>query len=472
MAAISSAGIGSGLDVKSIISQLMAIEQQPKDKLAADASKIQTQISEVGKVTSALSTLRDVSYKLSSSSFWNQTTATSSSSDITVTSDTTALAAKYSVAVQQLASSQSVMGGTTFASSTALVGSGTMTIQMGTWGTGQTSFTASTTSPSSASITVAATDTVETLRDKINAADIGVSASILSDSSGARLVMRSDSTGATNAFRVTTSGASGGVATLGYDPSSGINSATRTQTASNATATIDGVSVSSSSNTFTNVMSGVSFTANAVTSTAATVTVATDTDTIKTKLQEFATAYTALNSLVATDTKYDATTKKAGPLQGDSSIVGIQTKMRSLLAATSTASSTYSRLSDAGLELQRDGSLTLNSTKVDSALSNFSQMKALFVDNTNTASNAEGFGKQFYDSIYSMTTLGGSVNARSTALSDKLARNQKSQEAMTARLALTQKMLEAQYGALDSRMASFNGLSSYVTQQVTQWNKA
>jgi flagellar hook-associated protein 2 len=213
-------------------------------------------------------------------------------------------------------------------------------------------------------------------------------------------------------------------------------------------------------------------TSSTVTSTPVTLTVATDTATIKTKLQEFATAYTALNSLVATDTKYDATTKKAGPLQGDSSIVGIQTRMRSLLGATSTASTTYSRLSDAGLELQRDGSLSLNSTKVDSALSNFSQMKALFVDNTSTATSAEGFGKQFYDSIYSMTTLGGSVNARSTALSDKLSRNQKSQDAMTARLAQTQKALEAQYGALDSRMATFNGLSSYVTQQVTQWNKS
>ena len=143
-----------------------------------------------------------------------------------------------------------------------------------------------------------------------------------------------------------------------------------------------------------------------------------------------------------------------------------------LLAATSTASTTYSRLSDAGLELQRDGSLNLNSTKVDSALSNFSQMKALFVDNPTTSASAEGFGKQFYDSTYSMVTLGGSVSTRATALGDKLARNQKSQDAMTARLALTQKMLESQYGALDKQMASFNGLSSYVTQQVTQWNKA
>ena len=470
MATISSAGIGSGLDVKTIISQLMAIEQQPKDQLAAAATTIQTQISEVGKVTSALSTVKDLSSKLSSSTFWNQTTASSSSTAVSVTSISTALAANYSVEVQQLASSQSLMAGQTFTSSTAAVGTGTLNIEMGTWGTGQTTFTAASV-PSSAAITVDSTDTVESLRDKINAAGIGVSASILTDSSGARLVVRSTSSGAANGFRVTPSGATGGVATMGYDPSHAVTGATQTKAAADAKATIDGVSVTASSNNFANVMDGVSLTANAVTTAAATVTVTNDTATIKTTLQSFATAYTALNSLIATDTKYDATTKKAGPLQGDSTIVDVQTRMRTLLGATSTASSAFSRLSDAGLELQRDGSLTLNATKVDNALANISQMKALFVDNTSTSTSGEGFGKQFYDTAYSMLTTGGSINSRSTALSDKLLRNQKSQDAMDARLAQTQKMLEAQYGALDTRMASLTGLSSYVTQQVTAWNK-
>ena len=470
MATISSAGIGSGLDVKSIITQLMAIEQQPKDQLVTAATKIQTQISEVGKVTSALSTLKDLSSKLSSSTFWNQTTASSSSTAVSVTSSSTALAANYSVEVQQLASSQSLMAGQTFTSSTAAVGTGTLNIEMGTWGTGQTTFTAASV-PSSAAITVDSTDTVESLRDKINAAGIGVSASILTDASGARLVVRSTSSGAANGFRVTPSGATGGVATMGYDPSHAVTGATQTKAASDAKATIDGVSVTASTNTFANVMDGVSLTANALTTTAATVTVTNDTTTIKTTLQSFATAYTALNSLIATDTKYDSTTKKAGPLQGDSTIVDVQTRMRTLLGATSTASSAFSRLSDAGLELQRDGSLTLNATKVDNALANISQMKALFVDNTSTSTSGEGFGKQFYDTAYSMLTTGGSINSRSTALSDKLQRNQKSQDAMDARLAQTQKMLEAQYGALDTQMASLTGLSSYVTQQVAAWNK-
>ncbi len=471
MATISSPGLGSGLDVASIVSQLMVIESQPKTQLATAATKIQTQISEVGKVTSALSKLRDLSSKLSSNSFWQQTVATSSSSDVSVTSSSSALAANYSVAVQQLASSQALIGGQSFSSSTAAVGAGTLTIELGSWGTNQTTFTAASV-PSSASITVGATDTVETLRDKINAAGIGVTASILSDASGARLVMRSKSTGASNAFRTSVSGATGGVASLGYDPSSGVTGATQTKAAADAKATVDGVAVTSSTNTFANVLDGVSLIANAVTTSSANVTVASDTATLKKAMQDFAAAYSELNALISTDTKYDAANRKAGPLQGDSSIVAVQTSMRGLLSASSSASSSYARLSDAGFELQRDGSLTVNATKLDNAVSNFGQLKALFVDNPSNVASAEGFGKQFYDKAYSMLTTGGLINARSTALTDKLQRNQKAQDVLDQRLAQTQVRLQKQYSALDTRIASLNGLSTYVTQQVAQWNKA
>jgi flagellar hook-associated protein 2 len=471
MATISSPGIGSGLDVASIVSQLMAIESQPKTNLVKAATKIQTQISEVGKVTSALSKVRDLSLKLSSNSFWQQTVATSSNADISVTSSNSALAANYSVAVQQLAGSQALIGGQSFSSSTAAVGTGTLTIEMGSWGPNQTTFTAAST-PSSASIAVDATDTVATLRDKINAAGIGVTASILSDASGARLVMRSASTGASNAFRTSVSGATGGVATLGFDPSSGVAGATQTKAAADAKATVDGVSVTSNTNTFANVLDGVSFTANAVTTSPANVTVSSDTATMKKVMQDFAAAYSDLNALIATDTKYDAANNKAGPLQGDSSVVDVQTSMRALLSASSSASSSYARLSDAGFELQRDGSLTVNSTKLDNALSNFAQLKALFVDNPSSVASAEGFGKQFYDKTYSMLTTGGLINARSTALSDRLQRNQKAQDQMDQRLAQTQARLTKEYGALDTRISSLNGLSNYVTQQVAQWNKA
>jgi flagellar hook-associated protein 2 len=259
---------------------------------------------------------------------------------------------------------------------------------------------------------------------------------------------------------------------MGYDPSTQVTGATQTSAAADANATINGVSVTSSSNIFSNVMDGVSLTANAVTTAAATVSVSADTATIKTTLQSFATAYSALNSRIATDTKYDSTSKQSGPLQGDSTVVGVQTSLRTLLGATSTASSAFSRMSDVGFQVQQDGSLTLNSTTADNALTNLSQMKALFVGNTSTSTSAQGFAQQFYNATYNMLTIGGSVNSHSSALSDRLQRNRNQQDAMDVRLARTQAMLEAQYGALDTQMASMNSLSSYVTQQVAQWAKS
>ena len=243
MATISSPGIGSGLDVRSIITQLMAIERQPKDKLAADATKIQTQISEVGKISSAVAKLRDLSAKLSASSFWQQTSAASSNAAVSVSTNSNALAAAYAVQVQQLASAQSLVAGHTFAASTAAVGSGTLTLELGTWGTGQSSFAPRlpASAASSVDINVLATDTVETLRDKINASGAAVAASVMTDATGARLVLRSKETGLSNGFRVQTSGATGALASLGYDPSSGVTAATQTTAAANALATIDGV---------------------------------------------------------------------------------------------------------------------------------------------------------------------------------------------------------------------------------------
>jgi flagellar hook-associated protein 2 len=472
MATISSPGIGSGLDVNSIITQLMAIERQPKDKLVSDATKIQSQISEVGKITSAISKLRDLSSKLSGTTFWNQTKAGSADPSVGVATTSNALAANYSVEVSKLASGQSVIAGQVFSSSSAAVGTGTLNIDMGTWTT-SSSFTA-TGASTSTSISVDSTDTVATLRDKINAAGIGISASILTDANGARLVMRSTSTGIANAFKVSVSGGTGGLTTLAYETANdttNTSSATRTKTASNAAATVDGVAVSSTTNTFADVLDGVTLTANAVTSSAVAVVVSSDTDSIKKTLQDFATAYSDLNKLIATDTRYDAAAKKGGPLQGDSAVIGVQSRMRSLLGATSSASSTYSRLSDAGFELQRDGSLNVNATRLDGALANLSQLKALFVNNASNTSSGEGFGQQFYDTTYAMTTVDGTLTSRADGLNAKLKRNQQSQDDQDERLTRTQARLQKQYSALDAQLGSLNSLSSYVSQQVAQWNK-
>lgn len=469
MATISSPGIGSGLDVSSIITQLMAIERKPLDNLQTAEKSIQTQISEVGKIKSALSKLRDASSKLTSSTFWAQTTGKSSDSAVSVATGGSAAAGTYSVQVTSLAAAQSIAS-PTFASKDATLSAGTLHIELGTWGTNQTSF-APKAGATAVDVTVEATDTLATVRDKINASGAGVTAAILNDASGARLVIRSKDTGAENAFRTTVTPTGGTLDGLAYDPSAGIAGATRAQAAADAVATINGLAVRSASNTMTDVVDGVTLTLNSVTTTASTVTVAPDTETIKTTLKDFAKAYSELSTLIATDTKYDATNKKAGPLQGDGAVTGLLNRLRSTLGRTSGASTAFARLSDIGFEQQRDGTLTVNETKLGKALSDLTQLKAAFSASA-VDDSLDGFATRFREMADEVLGADGSLSTRAQGLADKLDRNQDAQDRLEQRLTQTQARLEKQYSDLDAKLGALNSLSTYVTQQVTTWNKA
>jgi flagellar hook-associated protein 2 len=195
---ISSAGIGSGLDVNAIISSLMGVESQPLTLLQNKASTVSTEISAVGQIQSLTSTLADKADALASSSLWTQTTSASADTSV-VTADTstgTADPGDYSVSVQQLAQGQTVTSGA-LASASSTLDSGTLTIQLGTWtaGSGNTppTFADQANSPP-VSITIGAGDTsLSSIKDKINAANAGVTASIISDANGARLSLRSTS---------------------------------------------------------------------------------------------------------------------------------------------------------------------------------------------------------------------------------------------------------------------------------------
>ena len=456
MATISSPGIGSGLDVSSIITQLMSIERQPLKQLESAETKIQSQISEVGKIKSALSKFRDFAAKLGSADFWKTTTGSASNSAVSITTSSTASPARFDVSVTTLARAQTIAA-PAVASGTATLGAGTLTIQRAGGG-------------DAFNVSIEATDTLAGIRDKINAAGAGVTASILNDASGARLVMRANATGTDNAFTTTVSGT--GLDGLSFDAGTQTGGATLAQAAGNATATINNLPVSSQSNTLTDVLDGVTLTLNAETATPVTVDVKPDNEALKKALTDFAAAYTELAKLIASGTKYDAATKKAGPLQGDSAIVGLQTQLRAMVGASSGASAVFSRLSDVGLEMQQDGSLTVNATKLDKALSNLGEIRALFSNSSLTDPSLDGFGKRFRVVAGNILGIDGSLTSRTDGLSEKLKRNQKQQDRMEERLAQTQKRLEKQYSALDTQLGKLNGLSSYVTQQVALWNKA
>jgi flagellar hook-associated protein 2 len=488
---ISSAGIGSGLDVNGIISSLMAVESQPLTLLQNKASTINTEISAVGQIQSLASALGDKAQALSSPGLWSQTTSTSADPSV-VTADTSsgkAVAGNYQVSVQQLAQGQTVSMASAVGSSSATLDTGSITIQLGTWtpGTGGASPTFQAATPAAVPITIGPGETsLSAIRDKINAANAGVNATIITDASGARLSLQSTATGLASGFQITTtedgappSGSAGGLSLLNFDPSAGgASSMSLNQSAANALATVNGISVVSASNTLANISDGLNLTLNKVSAAPVAVTVAIDTASMQKAITDFVTAYSSLNSTIHDDTKYDigtapaaGTARKDSPLQGDATIVGFQNQLRAIINTTSTTSSVFARLSDIGVAVQADGSLQVNSSKLTAALQKPAELKKLF---STQGSNDAGTGiaVRFSNLIDAVQAPDGALSTHVAGMRTELTYNQKQQDDMQTHLDATQARLTAQYQALDTTMSKMNALSSYVTQQVTMMEKA
>lgn len=486
MASVSSPGIGSGLNIQSIVSQLVAVEQQPVKLLQTKVSTLQTKLSTFGQVKSELASLQDAAKALMDSPTWDAKTLTSSSTAITGSATSSALNGSFSVQVSKLASGQSLKTAAVASNYTAPV-SGTLQVQLGSWGA-DGSFP---NTPVTATINVNAGDSLATIASNINAVSktAGITATVVTSGATQQLLLRSNATGANAGFQIT---ASTGLEAFGYasnftpavtdgqgavvTPASyGISgSMTQTQAASDASILIDGVAVSSATNTVTDAVPGVSLNLTSTTTTPVQITVGTDLASIKSKIQAFQDAYNKLNADLKTQTAYDATTKSGGPLLGDSTVNGLQTMMRSLIGAIGPNTSTINRLSDLGVQIQADGSLATNSTKLDAALQNTDNVKAFFATNTATNATASGNGiaRRFYDFLFAANGINGIVTAHSNGFQKQIDQNNKSIDKLNAHVANYQKQLLSQYTALDAKMSQLTSLGNYVTQQVTQWNKS
>lgn len=477
MANITSPGIGSGLDVSAIVSQLVALERKPIDKLEEVASTIQTRISAFGRIQSLFSTLRDSAAALGRATLWQQTTATSSDATALIaTASGAAATGSYSVQVAKLAQAHT-LASAPLAAATSAVGTGTLKIELGSWNADQSAFTPRS---GSTAVDIAIGDgdnTLQKIRDKINAANAGVTAAIVTDASGARLTLRSKETGATQALRITATDANGepttsGLGTLAFDPPGGATGLSQTQAARNAEATINGLAVTSESNTLAGVLDGASITLLKETGSASVhVTVANDTTAMKSALTAFTTAYNALNSYLAEQTKYDESTKTAGTLQGDSTALGLRGQLRGLLRAGSTASGAFGTLNDIGFHVQRDGSISTDATKLEAAFAKLPELAKLFSSADEATPEALGFGQRFRQLADRVTGSEGAVTTRSDGLKKQLERNGDEQDRLEDKLTRTQERLLKQYTALDAQMGQLSALSSYVSAQVAQWNK-
>ncbi|MDD2845001.1 MAG: flagellar filament capping protein FliD [Rhodoferax sp.] len=496
MATLSSPGIGTnGLDVKNIITQLVKLEERPLNALKLQAATTTAKISAFGQVQSLVSALSDAAGKLTSVTGWNAvSTTTSDSAFVTATAAGGAQATTFNVDVMSLAKAQS----TASASISGAVGTGRLKIEIGSWGAttpgGAGTFAANGTA--AIDIDVSATDTVADIASKINGSNAGVTATILTDVGGQRLLLRSKETGLEAGFKLTAQEITSGTGTAGdpyfYADSAAIPLAKlstaqvdggATQVADDARAKINGIAVQSATNTFANSVSGVTFKAEKVTDVGKPITigVAKDNSAIQANVEAFVKAYNAIDKLMSEATKFDAGSKSAGLLQGDSTAVGLQNALRAAMQAVSGGSAVFQRLADIGVVQKASanpaaiaasgGELTVDTAKLNKALNeNSEEVKKFFRGSGNVAT--EGIAVKLKSLTTSMLSSDGFFKSKEGVLKSNLERNSKDQERVNLRVNNFEKRITARYNALDTQLSTLNGLNAYISQQVTAWNKS
>lgn len=393
MATISSPGVGSNLDVSGIVSKLMAVESQPLTVLQKKEASYQAKLTAYGSLKGALSSFQaSVAGLADVTKFQTLSASASDSSVLTATTSSTAVPGSYTINVGALAQSQTISSAGQ-SSTTAAIGTGTsttLTFQFGTISGGTltngtyagASFVQDATQATGTVVIDSSNNSLQGIRDAINRAGIGVTASIVNDGSATnpyRLLVTSNSTGLSKSMKITSSGGDASVTSLlGYDPA-GTQNLTQTTAAQNASLTVNGLSITSASNSVSGAVSGV--TLNLAKTGTSSLTLSNNSTAITTAVQSLVTAYNSINTTLNSLTRYNATTKQGGILLGDASIQNIQARIRSTMssALSGLGSNTLTNLSQVGLSFLKDGSLSLDSTKLQNALSsNYADFAALF----------------------------------------------------------------------------------------------
>ncbi len=386
---IASAGLGSGLDVNSIVTGLMNIERQPLNKVASDKSAYQSKISAYGTLKSSLANFQtSVSALSSSSKFTAQSVTSGNSTVLTATTNGSATLGNYDVTVSQLAKSQK-LSSAGFANTADVVGTGTMTISFGKFAP-PSSFTPNAAKPN-INITIdSSNNTLAGVRDAINATNSSVSASIVNDGTSNRLVITSKDTGEVNSLKIAVSDTgdsndlnASGLSQLAYDPTATAGAGknlTEVQSAKNAWLTIDGIAIVKSSNTVSDAIEGVTLNLLATSAgNAVNLGIASNQGVIKESVTAFVEAFNKLDTSLRNLTNYDETGKASGVLLGDATARVVINQIRSVINQTINNGSTLNTLSQIGVAFQRDGQLALDATKLTNAVNNnFSDIATLF----------------------------------------------------------------------------------------------
>lgn len=460
----------TAIDVPTLVSQLMAVERRPIDKLNAKITSFESKISSFGTLSSLVSSFQTASKNIGTT--LQKLTATPSDTGIlTASAGSTAVPGTYTLSVSQLAQAQNLIA-TGQTSSTAAIGNGAATtvtfdlgaISGGTLTNGKYSGATFTSNGSgTVSITVDSTNnTLEGIRDAINAAATGVTATIVNDGSGTpfRLALTASSTGVSSSLKITTSGGDGTIGNLlGYDPASTQNM-TQTLAAQNASLTVNGIAITSASNTVSEAIQGVALTLKNITASPTSLTVTRDTNAINTAASGFVEAYNALASQIKSRGAYGTSTAAGGALAGDATLRMLQEQLRSIFL-TPASGGTMTSLAQVGIAFQRDGSLKLDSSTLSNAISSdFNDVNNLLASSSGYATRLEAWAK-------SALTPGGVIDARTQSLNRNIKDQNEAVDKLESRMVALEKKYTLEYTNLNRLLSSMNSTSTFLTQQLS-----
>jgi flagellar hook-associated protein 2 len=438
--ALTATGIGSGLDISNIVKVLVDAEKLPKEALfnrTEDA--LNAKVSAIGTLKSEISKFQDALKKLQTGDTLSQRKiSTGDSKFLTATSTSSAQSGTYAIQVERLAKAHKV-GGAFTTDSAQTVGAGSLDL---------------TVNGKSFSVAVTGTDSLTKIASNINSAsdNAGVVATVITSDGGSRIVFSASKEGPDNQIALTATDTAG----TGLNDMFGAANLTTLQAAQTSLVHIDGQAATSQTNEVKNAIEGVTLklTSEELTSTT-TLVISQDDAAVKDNIKGFVDSYNSLLTSIAKLSSYDAKTKVSGALQGDSMIRSLESQLRKLVSERVTVDGGDIALYEIGLKTDRDGKLSIDSTKLDSSIkANMNGIQSLF------STKDTGLANRFADLANTYVKTGGAIDSGSKSYAASQTRLATDREAFSLKMSQLQARLSKQFNAMDLIVGSLNQQSA------------
>ena len=453
-------GLVSGLDTNSMIEQLLELERQPIVTLQQKEADYQVELTAYGSLKGVLGSLRSSVEALDSASSFTGFSAVSGNADLFgVSADENATSGSYDITVKQLAEVHKLASGGFSEAET--VGEGTLHLKVG--------------NGSTTDIDISATDTLAEVAQAINNAEAGVRAGVIFDGSDYFLTLAADDTGVENIINVTVTDTGdtndtdmNGLSRLVYEAGVTEN-LSNIQDAADAIITVDGVTnIHRAGNVVNDVIQGVTITlesAPVVPDNQATLTVSRDLETVVSKITAFVDAYNETIALFDEYQSYNSDSETAGVLLGDATTKTIRNRLNTMLTGTLSGVESFSRLTDLGIALNREGQLEIDASTLNSALEDyFDEVLQFFTQSTE---GSEGFAVRMTDTLDAiLSSTNGTLAARTDGIQDSIDDIGDQVERLEMRVLAWESRTRAQFNALEVLLAEYQTTGDYLSQQI------